>query len=132
MHLTFEHAKELLEQLARENPDYIYREDPKAQESMHRAACFGNCLYKHWDGSPGCIIGHLISRFLGHTEFEVVEFNSPANTLRANGITYEVETVALLSVAQRAQDEGKTWSEAVSFGLETYRDSIGFYSEFGY
>lgn len=91
------------------------------------------CQYTNPDGSPSCLVGHVIARVnpeafatIAATEYD---YDSPTGAIEAavEGIEinfnvelgFDQETIALLGVVQNAQDRGTAWGDALRLaGIE--------------
>ena len=85
MELTYQRATEILDELVDEKgADYIYTEDPKSIETKNELgmtpdASINGCYYNHLDGTPGCIVGHLVHKL--NPEFDLSSGNILGNFL---------------------------------------------------
>lgn len=106
--------------VAERGADYVYPAPVEKghPDDYHNAA--GTCMYQTSDGAPACIIGVALSKIdpslmpaYGDT------FGASAVIHRlTDGNSYELPEAA--GAAQDAQDQGKTWGEA----LEAYKKSL--------
>lgn len=108
--LTEARAMELLREVVAERPDYV---DPNASR--------GGCMYLEYDSdggpvAPSCIVGHVLYRH-GWT-LDNLWSREITNPSQFEEI--DVRAAMRLSVAQEAQDEGRTWATALMMA-ETYR-----------
>lgn len=118
MELTFDHAKELLEEIVSEKPvGYDYVTDPKTIERRNTVdvdKTSNGCYYAHADGAPGCIIGQLIHKLNPEFDLDSIETASTGHALQRAGIfSAEAGVVKYLAVVQSFQDGGKPWRDAV-------------------
>lgn len=122
-HLTLKAAVALAKEIVDTVPeDYRYTEDPKTQETRNRYSQSSNtttCFYRHFDGTPGCLIGHMADRLNPGVFIE--ERVGPEMAIRAAG--YEATRAAngFMTVVQREQDGGSTWQQALSKGMDEYK-----------
>lgn len=137
--ITFDETLDRLKRISvSRGEDYSYGKDPKAFEAVHaqypNADPFidgdgdeyvTNCYYKFVDGTPGCIAGVFMSEVA--PDFELEEHvNIFANVSRgrdvgANVPEFDDVALYLLREAQRQQDIGKKWPEAVEIAETTVR-----------
>lgn len=117
--LTYDDAKSALLTLATERPDYVYA-DPEQPQT---------CEYFTSAGEPGCIVGHVLDRY-GLTAADLRRPNADAadgweilnttnvRSLVSSGIIEaDEQTLNLLLIAQRDQDSGTPWGEAVTHAI---------------
>lgn len=79
----------------------------------------------NWDianNCPSCLIGHVVHRLGADAEFLAINTGEMAGALLMNfvhrsGLTLEHGVMDVLGVAQVAQDEGRTWGEALRDAL---------------
>lgn len=112
--ITLDEAKELLERAVKE------------KGGGHRFTK-PDCVYFDPKGCPACLIGYVL-HYKGVTLDDLYrsKVNSDANvdTLVYSGvIRADLETLALLKIAQSEQDDGMTWRGAVDEALSTYEES---------
>lgn len=119
MFVTFEKAVEdtraLIEEKGR---DYVYTTDPKTVETRNikgRGYNDSMCYYVHYDGTPGCIIGHLLLLWRDNPVF--IEKNNYDKQLEKNHIEVNNKTRLFLQNLQFEQDDDKTWGEAFDTAL---------------
>jgi hypothetical protein len=137
--LTYERAVELLKEIVAGREDYAYKapipsledldldseeleyyeEHPEALEDV------AECLYVNPDGTPSCIVGHLLVGKLGVPAERVkphegASARAVASTL---GVTpdeeeYGVSVVGLLlNQVQGHQDRGMSWGKALELAI---------------
>jgi hypothetical protein len=92
---------------------------------------FAGCKYFSDSGQPLCIVGHVLAK-LG---VDPALVNQPAHysdSISLNGVgidsvcrqlgsllpNFTPDAIAVLSAAQRVQDDGKTWGEALRYARE--------------
>lgn len=110
--LTAQQILDGLTEIAEANPDHKYQ---KPTED-------GLCLYFHGD-EPGCIVGQLLAKH-GVTGDQMREVDDAqgwmlneravGDLIEAGIIDTDHEGYAMLTVAQKSQDDGNTWGEAVA------------------
>lgn len=108
--------------------DYVY---PSWEEQ--------NCLNFEEDGSPSCVVGHVLS-YRGVTlqglKLKDAEWNCTYNYYNQSGITsmrgevvdVDDETEVFLNALQMSQDSGFTWGNAYITALRelySYRNGMG-------
>ena len=105
---TFDDVAKVLREVVAERPDYVYPHD--------------YCVYRDEDGSPSCLIGHVIQR-LDPDYFASISEQGNGATVRGLSWTdrFSVAEVRALRAAQMIQDTGQTWAEA----LATFELQIG-------
>lgn len=120
-------VESLKEIVAEYGADYVYRK-PQPTDT---------CQYTNPDGSPSCLVGHVIARVnpeafatIAATEYyEETYDEGPYGAIEAavEGIEinfnvelgFDQETIALLGVVQNAQDRGTAWGDALRLaGIE--------------
>jgi hypothetical protein len=91
-----------LEAIVRGREDYVYRRD------------HATCVYREKDGSPSCIVGHVLARHSlldEAVEGEIFGTGQPAS----RHFTYEA--IGVLCAAQSVQDNGvddyNSWGDAL-------------------
>jgi hypothetical protein len=123
--LTFAKAIEILDELVEEKGEnYVYRDDPKTVTTRKSRipAVFNqdssnNCYYSHYDGTPGCIIGHLIHKLNPEFDLKSADPLLLGDALRKAGVEIADDgTFVLLARTQYAQDVAWPWGEAVARG----------------
>lgn len=101
--LTLEMVTPVLEALVAEfGEDHIYKADERGENGR------ATCSYQE-GGKPSCIVGHVLDR-LG------VEYNPEWEGINAGGVLSGAPFYVArgLQKAQKLQDDGKTWGEALS------------------
>ena len=104
--------------IANENPDFVYTEQPE------RNGCKGFCGYAgakggHTDGL-GCIVGQGLSR-MGYSPEDLLkldrmgEFSEVAENLGVEETPENFRFASMIGDAQAMQDYGKSFSEAIAF-----------------
>lgn len=115
--LTYEQALEGLERaVAEKGEDYI---DPRVDAPDGDE---GECMNWNPDGTPSCIVGHILS-YHGGTKDSIGEGTvlrlRDNKKLKADRLAYD-----LLAAAQDYQDRGMTWRDAVDIAkAETGADA---------
>lgn len=99
---TGEFLHTLREVVAEKGAGYVYPESEKDDT--------GSCRYRY-EGKPSCIIGHVLDR-LGFGVGESWEQTKASFVLRPLGASPSVQRLA--DAAQLAQDEGRSWGEALA------------------
>ena len=120
--LTAETALELLERAVQEKgPDYVY---PKSDTQDEDGDGDYVCLYRNADGSPSCIVGHVFN-YLGVLP-KVGEGRSARQAVMDLGLVTGKwnPTSEILQTAQRDQDAGATWGEALAAAREVYAGAV--------
>lgn len=106
--ITYDEAVADLMAVVEGREGYVYEPDPF-------------CMYFNPDGSPSCIVGHVLVRH-GITALQVGTLNySRAKRLSAEGVL-DVDDRAenLLESVQGMQDKGIPWGEALTAALRTH------------
>lgn len=109
--LTYEEAVTLLDKAVEDKgADYVY---PRHEgEEGSEAAEAGGCMYREDDGSPSCIVGHVIA-YAGGDLRRVPEGLGAGHAVKLAGLSVDETTETLLIRAQMAQDSGASWGMAV-------------------
>lgn len=102
-----------LRKIVAKNPDFVYQRADEIDTS---------CVY-FVDGSPSCLIGHVLSD-LNFTSDEVGEHEAALRRLLSLGFSRRVAFAAL--IAQSLQDSGAPWKTA----LVAY-EAVHFYYDSG-
>lgn len=113
--LEYDKAVELLEEIVAEKGDYCYTEDPKTDE-RRKAQNSNMCFYANEDGTPGCIIGHLVHKLNPEFDLNLIERKGAARALQAAGFDVRADAATLVRKTQMSQDLGYTWRQAVDAG----------------
>lgn len=101
--------------VAKYGEDYVYQLPTYEDESGE----LESCMYSNQDGTPSCIVGHVLKevspkyfKSVHEREWEQLDSNAVYNL---SGIYqyFEERAVNLLSNVQFDQDDGVTWGEAV-------------------
>lgn len=103
--LDYHETVELLNRaVAEKGDDYI---DPTSHD-------FIGCAYFNNDGSPSCIVGHVLA-YAGITAADMGGFNGYAASFVIRHLqprlTFTPGAAAVLEAAQRLQDHGTTWRQ---------------------
>ena len=91
------------------------------------------CIYAEDDGSPSCVVGHVIARLDPELLAKVAE--GERFELESGEIAYNSDTVSglfnayglpkgsgvVLRAAQKMQDAGVSWGEALELAEESYK-----------
>lgn len=115
--LTFAAAVALVKDIVNRAPEgYKYTTDPKTTKTRARGVRgqYKACYYRHFDGTPGCIIGHLVDKL--NPGVEIRESISVTEALETAGYEIDGITMTFLSTVQQTQDNGSTWQHAFEHG----------------
>lgn len=116
--ITFDEAKSLIQRAIDEKgADYVYPE-----------AWSINCRYFNGDGSPSCIVGHVLhyAGVDGNDWYGTDNNESNVHNLAEDGVLALADaTRILLGVAQARQDHGATWDEAMDEALREVDAAYG-------
>jgi hypothetical protein len=110
--LTLEKAIELVEQaIADRGEDYVYERPEDVEE----------CQYVHGD-EPGCIVGYILHAAgvdLGtlHDNEGIWASFVTNNLAMQNVLAADYGVACFLDSIQGEQDRGKTWGQALAYGL---------------
>jgi len=112
--VTDELFEATLREVVAENPDFVY---PAAsirmkQNDWHNGG--GACVYAHPDGSPACVIGHVVYRLT--PELLPYYHADPQNASDLLAGLYPKVSAGVrvaASEAQSSQDNGSSWQEAL-------------------
>ena len=115
--LTLSDAKAMIDEIISEKPvDYSYTEDPKTAERnagvVNGDGPSNGCFYAHADGSPGCIVGHVIHKLKPEFDLMSIETAFVAHALDRAGIEWDGPVITYLAEIQQRQDSGITWRNA--------------------
>ena len=110
----------LLETIAAERPDFVYRKPDVSQE----------CLYRPSQRRPGqkkvrCIIGEALHR-LGMTDAELFELDASDESNAydvLSGLGFDDDVCHYAQMVQTAQDTGKSWGAAILAGVHEENDT---------
>lgn len=121
MELTYNAAEALIESIVEEKGgDYIYPQDPKTHDK--KSATFNSsingCYYVHLDGTPGCIIGHLVHKLKPEFDLTTTDLDTLEDILVRADIHPEPRAMFFLMEVQRQQDKGWEWAEALRRGKQ--------------
>jgi hypothetical protein len=116
---TAQQALKVMEEVVNEfGDDYVYGDEQKNE--------YGDCVYANEDGTPSCLVGHVIAR-LDPDAFDNVVYkeqelgSTPAHNLTNEGYVqlgfWDENTAYIMMEAQGAQDTGSTWGEAYQRAL---------------
>lgn len=113
--LTYDETVKILrEVVAEKGEDYVY---PGAAKNDIPGA---RCKYFENDGTPSCIVGHVLARY-GLTLEELTDvhnaWTTPAKLLDLGLISTTPRVIELLAVAQGKQDFGSPWRVALDNAL---------------
>lgn len=110
LELTYDEVVADLRALAAERPDYTYNAYEDGDD--------GSCIYFHHDGTPSCIVGHVLAKH-GVTLEDVGSANDDVVEKLVTGgiISGDSAAMGVLDRAQGAQDSGRRWADAVEFGI---------------
>lgn len=107
----------------------------KGEEYRYPGADDGNCSYTNADGTPSCIVGHVLKKLHVPLDkvraFEWDEDGSIRESTAVSGILGEWgpyadsvsakadhNAVIILQAAQSKQDDGSTWGEALAYAQD--------------
>lgn len=128
MKITREQITETLEKLVAEkgenyrypgfNADGSKKKDPKYWYSFDEDRSQGTgCKYRYKNGAPLCIWGHALTR-LG-VKLNKGHENKMIDILMLDlNLKVDPSTLSAALTAQRAQDDGRTWAEALRYYKE--------------
>lgn len=122
MDLNYETLYDTLSEIvAEKGADYVYADDPVTVDKREHAGGGEDCWYGAEDGNtPGCLIGHLIHKLDPAVDLNSLDGYGAGGAMREAGfrlVPYAKESV-FLNTAQRTQDSGKSWGEALAAGKE--------------
>lgn len=105
------------------NPEYNYQDDIKTLETRHLVGAGGSddCFYRHYDSTPGCIIGHVIVA-MGGSLTSVVEYDGPDMAMERAGLHIRTDDMAsshFIEKLQRRQDQGYSWGKSLQIALSS-------------
>lgn len=117
--LTYDRTLGLLQEVVAENgADYVYTTDPKTEEKrIAEEASDRACFYGNVDGTPGCIVGHLIHKLKPDFDLSRLGGSGAISALEVAGYSAGSmfsKVSNLVLVVQRQQDGGRTWGEALT------------------
>jgi hypothetical protein len=103
-----------LREVVAEQPDYVYA----APQHMARPNV-ESCFYVHADADstnirPGCLVGAVLYRLGVPLERLAAHEGTGASCVTSVLVNTDDRAVAVLDLAQGAQDKGSTWSEALA------------------
>lgn len=114
--ITKETLTAKLREVVAGDPDYVY---PDArEENWEYRTDFGECQYATPDGYPACIWGHVIAR-LDVSQLPVYDeavgtgIGEVLQRFRIN-VNEDQAFVSACEAAQKTQDTGGTWAEALA------------------
>ena len=120
--LSADQAVALLRKVVYGREDYLYERFPPSASLGSDDA--GYCLNFDQHGNPSCVVGHvLVEMGLSFEEAEVLHIAtnkaipnvaSILNEYGQFGWSFSREAVNVLTEAQVAQDDGRTWGEALA------------------
>jgi hypothetical protein len=109
VNFTLDDVVAKVREVAAERPTYVYN-----NEGM--SGYTSSCFYRHGENRdrPGCIVGQALDR-LGYVVPEMMEGSHATFVLHEifGGPSDSEDRVRWVRNVQRAQDDGKTWAEAV-------------------
>lgn len=112
--ITYEMAKDLLQRAVEERgEDYVYP----------RASSPGGCVYFEDDGTPSCIVGHVLA-YLGYTKDDIEDFNDQSVGAVSDAAPMDFQARWLLRDAQIRQDQGTPWGRAVSEAIASMESPL--------
>jgi hypothetical protein len=140
--ITFDETLDRLKKISvSRGEDYSYSYDPKALQKTHLEHANDDqyettldkdgkeyttsCYYKFLDGTPGCIAGVFMDEVAPGYELREHE-NITANLnypVSGERLEFEETAKALLREAQRLQDLGQKWPEAVQHAEAYVREA---------
>ena len=107
--ITDEQFTKALEAVVKERgEDYTY---PREEENPDYWI-LGSCVYQV-EGRPACIIGAAIAHLGGDLAGISSQNTNPGKAVKEAGLEVSGSVSNAMSVAQRAQDIGKTWGDAL-------------------
>lgn len=117
--ITYEIARERIEAVASERPDYV-NAVPRFAEDGETVIDYAPCIYFNEDGSPSCIVGTALAVELVEAGINCGTSTNEGGiyTLIQSGIRLTPRAAYFLQAVQGAQDEGATWREAFTRGVE--------------
>lgn len=127
--ITDEQFMEALRAVASENPDFSYPEEQWQEEGEYGLNSVDDdwhysaeCVYTHPDGTPACIIGHVVNK-LDPELLQDIAYPYLANARSVLPDLFpglSTTAVAAGAAAQGAQDGGHKWSYALEQAEERY------------
>ena len=117
--IEYAEAVELLQRaVAEKGADYVYDPDSANPGSY-------GCAYFQQDGTPSCLVGHVIA-YKGLTKGLLGVWNgSDVDLLVERGfLDLDERAQWLLANAQNLQDNGKSWGEALDGAIE-FAEEVG-------
>ena len=112
--VTDELFEATLRQVVAENPDFVYPSNIRGQgqDDWHNGG--GACVYAHPDGSPACVIGHVVYRLTPELLPSYKSETQNAADLLV-GLYPKVSSGVRVAAteAQSSQDDGSSWQEAL-------------------
>ncbi|WP_416972562.1 hypothetical protein [Streptomyces sp. 4F14] len=113
--LTDEQVVSALRSVVEENPEKVYEAPINMRSSTDKNQCY--YVHRAEDGTEecGCLVGTVLHR-LGVSLADLAKAETLGATVALSragvvGVSYRV--ASLLAHAQRDQDQGRTWSEAL-------------------
>lgn len=111
-------------------PETVY-ERTDIHTIWYRAASPGSeviegCRYEY-EGAPSCLVGHVLYRAGVTVDLlrQLDQEGCPAGALAYGVESVEVGAALVLDVAQRYQDNGATWGEALDMARDAYEKLRG-------
>lgn len=89
--------------------DYVYPDEEKDHDGM--------CRYVRKDGTPSCIVGHVVT-LLDPELLPLLATKEGAAALSLgfpDKLHFTNQAAQVLDAAQQEQDNGKTWGEALAY-----------------
>ena len=112
--VTDELFEATLRQVVAENPDFVYPHDPSGirQDAWHGFS--GACVYALEDGTPACVIGHVVYRLTPELLPPYGTGPESATSLLARLYPNLSEgTQEMAAWVQSRQDRGGSWQKAL-------------------
>lgn len=98
--------------------DYVYLHD---NGTSIREAPAVSCVNKYRDGSPACIVGHVLVALADggyFTRDQIPDGGSVALAAENLPVKFTEDALLVLGRAQSRQDTGRTWGEAYAAAQE--------------
>jgi len=118
--LTPKKTLKLLEDIVKGRENYIYSSGRVDEDEYGEESEDGNCYYANEDGSPSCIVGHVLSRFDPNLFTQVVELEQSIIigivdvSKNIPDFPVTVEALRVLKMVQDSQDNGAQWGSALA------------------
>lgn len=110
---TAEQVLDVLAKVVAGKEDFVYRLDQRHPNGVVQ------CNYAEDDGSPSCIVGHVIAALDPHLFRDLAEEEKDGDSLSVMSTShyfrshFEDRALEALQAAQRAQDGGSPWGTAL-------------------